>query len=335
MQKDPDYSKKVEQQLRQYATVEVLHTLPAIRDYWFGKFIIPRVREVFYRGESRRGNFYANLFEAVLRETTGGNTRLLSLGPGDCKHEVTIVKELKERGIDNFKLECLELSETLLERGRRMAEENGVAKLMIFSQADLNKWSPGHNYAGVMAHQALHHFVALEQIFFNVLSCIGTAGIFITCDVIGRNGHLLWPETLNLTESLWSALAIEKKFHHQFKKTCKTFPNHDCSTEGFEGVRAQDILPLLFQTFTFECFLGYGGLTDSFVGRSFGPNYSPEVPEDRTFIDAIQLMNDTLCDVGYLKATRMMAILRHPDYQGRARFYRHWSPEFCRRVVTV
>lgn len=335
MKTDSDYSKKIDQQLEQYASVELLHKLPAIRDYWFQKFIAPRVVQVLYRERAKQGNFYANFFEGILRDNANEQTRLLSLGAGDCKHEVGIVKELKARGLGGFRLECLELSETLLEMGKRMAENEGISDLMTFSQVDLNYWSPCGDYKGVMAHHALHHFVELERIFSGIIQCIGTTGSFVTCDVIGRNGHLLWPEVLGLMESLWSSLPVEKKFNHQFKKKCEKFPNHDCSTEGFEGIRAQDILPLLVNNLCFEYFLGYGGLTDAFVGRGFGDNYTPESVEDRKFIDAIQLMNDTLCDAGYLKPTRMMAVLRHPGYRGQTRFFRHWSPEFCQRLMPV
>lgn len=332
MKTGSDYAKRIDQQLKQYANVDSLHRLPAIHEYWFAKFIRPRVQQLFYAERSRHGNFYANFFEDILRHTTSGDARFLSLGAGDCKHEITIVKELKSRGLDGFKLECLELSETLLQMGRRMAEENGVSELMVLSQVDLNEWSPGREYAGVLAHHALHHFVNLDRIFSNVIQCIGTTGIFATCDVIGRNGHLLWPETLSLIESIWSSLPIEKQFHHQLKKTYEAFPNHDCSAKGFEGIRAQDILPLLVKNFHFEYFLGYGGLTDPFVGRGFGDNWRPESVEDRMFIDLVQLMNDTLCDIGYLKPTRMMGVLRHPSCCGERRFFRHWTPEFCVRV---
>jgi len=331
---DPDYSKRVAQQLKQYATVEELHRLPAIRDYWFHKFIIPRVRDVFYHGEARQGNFYANFFEGILRNKQEGLVKLLSLGPGDCKHEIIIAKELKARGFSNFQLECLELSTSLLHSGMHMAEEAGVSGLMVFSQGDVNEWSPRQDYDAVMAHHALHHFVELEAIFSKIIQCIGTHGIFLTCDVIGRNGHQLWPEALEIVESLWQTLPLEKRFHNRLKKRCDKFLNHDCSTEGFEGVRAQDILPLLVEKFSFEYFLGYGGLTDPFVGRAFGENFKPDSADDRTLIDGVQLMNDTLCDVGHIKPTRMMGILRHPDDASKTRIFRHWSPSFCRRLVS-
>jgi len=333
LKRDAAYNKKVNEQLEQYASVETLHTLPAIRDYWFEKFIIPRVRQVFYHEKPARGNFYVNFFEDILRKSETGQAMLLSLGAGDCKHEVAIVKELKARGLSGFRLECLELSNNLLQMGAEMAQEAGVSDLMVFSQADLNDWNPRRNYDGVMAHHALHHFVELEKIFSGIMQCIGTKGIFITCDVIGRNGHLLWPETLGIVESLWSTLGSEKKSHCRSKKYCEKFPNHDCSTKGFEGVRAQDILPLLIDHFSFEYFLGYGGLTDPFVGRVFGCNYKTDSAEDRAFIDAVQLVNDALCDVGYLKPTRMIAILRNRGWQGQPRYFRTWSPEFCRRLV--
>jgi len=32
----------------------------------------------------------------------------------------------------------------------------------------------------------------------------------------------------------------------------------DCSKQGFEGIRAQDILPLLVKKFSFRSFLGFG-----------------------------------------------------------------------------
>ncbi len=334
MKTDADYKEKINEQLEQYASVELLHTLPAIRDYWFHKFVMPRVREVFYRGKRKQGNFYAHFFENILRTAPNGGACLLSLGTGDCKLEVGIVKELRERGLDQFQFECLELSESLLQMGRRMAENEDVSDLMVFSQTDMNEWTPRREYNGVIAHHALHHFVELEKIFSGVIQCLGDTGIFMTCDVIGRNGHLLWPEVLSIIESLWRSLPEEKTFNHQFKKKYKEFPNHDCSTAGFEGIRAQDILPLLVDNFCFEYFLGYGGLTDPFVGRGFGDNYTPSSSDDREFIGAIQLMNDTLCDVGYLKPTRLMAVLRPPGLCEQARFFRHWSPEFCRHPVS-
>ena len=334
MKTESNYEEKINEQLEQYASVELLHQLPAIRDYWFEKFIGPRVFHVFYGDKPRRGYVYANSFEDILRGSSNERASFLSLGSGDCKLEVGIAHELRARGLDQFQFECLELSDALLQKAREEAEKKGVSDLMLFTRTDLNGWSPNRAYDAVMVHQALHHFVELEKIFAGILQCIGTTGIFITCDVIGRNGHLLWPEALGIIESLWKNLSTKKKFHHQFKKNYATFPNFDCSTKGFEGVRAQDILPLLVKNFSFEYFLGYGGLTDPFVGRGFGDNFKPDSAEDREFIDAVQLMNDTLCDVGYLKPTRMMAICRHPSYQGSTHFFRHWSPEFCQRLVS-
>ena len=66
-----------------------------------------------------------------------------------------------------------------------------------------------------------------------------------------------------------------------------TFINHDCSTVGFEGIRAQDILPLLLDRFQFHRFAAWGGLLDIFVDRAFGHNLSSEKPFDREFIDTM------------------------------------------------
>ena len=48
---------------------------------------------------------------------------------------------------------------------------------------------------------------------------------------------------------------------------------------SFEGIRAQDILPLLVERFTFDEFIGFGNVIDPFVDRSFGPNFDIASPK--------------------------------------------------------
>ena len=54
-----------------------------------------------------------------------------------------------------------------------MADAEGMADHMIFTEADFNKWEPKTNYAGVMANHSLHHVVNLEGLFDNIKKALG------------------------------------------------------------------------------------------------------------------------------------------------------------------
>src|SRR5438046_10396474 len=91
--------------------------------------------------------------------------------------------------------------------------------------------------------------------------------------MIGRNGHMRWPEALWIVREIWDRLPRKYKYSHQMRRYDDYFENWDCSTEGFEGIRSQDILPLLIELFSFEVFYCFGNLIDVFVDRSFGSKY--------------------------------------------------------------
>ena len=80
-----------------------------------------------------------------------------------------------------------------------------------------------------------------------------------------------WPEALGIVEAISANAPDRYKYNHQLKRYEERLDNWDCSEEGFEGVRAQDILPLLVKRFAFRKFLAFGNLTDLFIDRSFGP----------------------------------------------------------------
>ena len=64
-----------------------------------------------------------------------------------------------------------------------------------------------------------------------------------------------------LSEKVMSSEIIVKVIEEQYE-------NWDCSEEGFEGIRAQDILKLLNKNFYFKKFLAYGNLIDIFIDRN-------------------------------------------------------------------
>jgi hypothetical protein len=152
--------------------------------------------------------------------------------------------------------------------------------------------------------------------------------------MIGRNGHQRWPEALAMVQEFWKKLPPSYRYHHALKCYDEFFEDRDCSTEGFEGIRAEDILPLLLDRFQFEVFVGFANVIDPFVDRGYGPNFDAERAWDRNFIDEVERRDEQELEAGRLTPTHMMGVagngLRNPmPREGRQ------SPRFCVRTPEV
>lgn len=323
------YAKQLQAQIEQYREVANIHDLPDIFHYWSNKHLRLRLNEVM--GADSVTDFYALPLRRALQAVRGAR-RLLSVGAGDCSVEIEVAKRLVALGERDFELVCLELSPHLIERAEAAMRREGLERIVKPRRTDINEWRPAEAYAGVMANHSLHHFVELERIFAAIHEALDEHGVFVTNDMIGRNGHMRWPEVLEFVQSLWAFMPDRYKFNRQLDRFEPEFVNWDCSTEGFEGIRAQDILPLLNRTFGFESFLAFGGLVDVFVDRSFGHNFDPDSAQDRAFVDFLQLLNDRLIDASVVKPTTMFAVMckrTHPA----PRVWRTWTPSGCERPV--
>ena len=324
-----DYEKRVHEQIAQYADPEGLIQLGPIYHYWIDKHIRPRIPLVF--DVSNVLLIYANFACDAMRRP-GASRGILSLGAGDCLHEINMIKKLREMGEADFVVEAIELSPLRFERARANAAKEGVEKYLILKEGDLNTWVSDRKYSAVIAKDTLHHIVELEHLFDSVHNSLEEDGVFLTTDMIGRNGHMRWPEALDLIQGVWKLMPDHYKTNHQLKRVEKEYDNWDCSKSGFEGIRAQDILPLLVQKFTFTNFLGFGNLPDIFIERGFGHNLSVDDPHDTGFIDFLEQLNSLLIDLGYLKPTMIYGAMgRRKHSPPLPRCYRHWTPEFCVR----
>ena len=249
--------------------------------------------------------FYANhFFESGIQ---CGNFTFASIGSGDGAVEADVAKKLEEKGATKYAFHLYELSPFQNAKASQRIERLGLKGEFFFHEANANEWSPDCKFSGIMAHHSLHHIQNLEHLFDQVYTSLNDNGSFVTCDMIGRNGHQRWPEAYAIINAFWHFLPEEKKVHSVFGWQSFDFRDHDCSSQDFEGIRAQDILPLLTEKFWFSSFFAWGGLTDIFTGRSYGPNFSPECPEDCLFIDLVDELNEILLDLGAIKPTVICA----------------------------
>ena len=303
-----------------------VHELPPIAHYWGDKYIRPMV-EVF--GFKSAEELFAK-YLALAARRAGGSPVFLSLGAGNCDAEIRTSQLLRDAGLTDFVIECLELNPRMIERGREMATQSGIQEHLSFVEADFNHWRPSKEYAAIIANQVLHHMVELEHLFAEIKRVLHPAGFLVTGDMIGRNGHQRWPEALNHVQKFWRELPVEYRWNRMLKRYEDEFINHDCSVEGFEGIRAQDVLPLLLRYFDFHLFVPFANITDVFVDRSFGHNFDAKAAWDRAFIDRVHAFDEQAIQCGSLTPTHMYAALT-PGPATEHLFSRGLTPERCVR----
>jgi SAM-dependent methyltransferase len=295
-----DYERRFASELQTFEHQEEVHDLPQIYHYWSNRWLRPMLQAF--------GAEHPEDFIAMHVFRTGGS-RFVSLGCGNCDAEIRIAQSLRERGLRDFTLECVDINEAMLERGRVAARAAGLEGCVIPVVGDFNRWQPDGPYDAVIANQSLHHVMELEHLFDAVERALGEHGKFVISDMIGRNGHQRWPEAAALVREYWQELPQSYRRNVQLQRHEENFLDWDCSVEGFEGIRAQDILPLLSERFGFEVFLAFGNIIDPFIDRGFGRHFDATAPWDRDFVDRVHLRDEAEIQAGRITPTHMLAVL--------------------------
>lgn len=321
-----DYARRLAAERAIFDPQVNVHDLPQIYHYWSNTYLRPMFEA---HGFSYPEDFFAHWI-AIARERAGRPIRVVSIGCGNADSEVRVAQLLRERGVGDVTIECLDLNPVMLDRGRDLARNASLEDRFEFVVADFNRWQPTRAYDVVMANQSLHHVLNLEGLFDAIAAALGDDGLFLTSDIIGRNGHQRWPEALAIVHEFWRELPRERRYNLQLRRHEELFLNWDCSVEGFEGIRAQDILPLLVARFGFELFLPYANVIDPFIDRSFGHHFDADSAADRALIDRIHARDEAEMLAGRIKPTHVLAVMRND--RGVATAHRApLTPAFCVR----
>lgn len=305
------YEQRVQEQIDQYLE-QPIHGLPDIFHHWSHHHILPGLQSVF--GASSISDFYVGAVEEAWTRNPDSTCRILSIGCGDGDVELELIEALIAKGSHNFRLEGVDVSPVLIERFSEKIEQRNFTAFASARIEDINVSRDHAQYNVIMANHCLHHFVELEQTFSFIFNSLADGGIFVTSDMIGRNGHMRWPECEAVLQAMWPMLNDSQKFHHQLMRLDdEKFQDHDCSGEGFEGIRAQDILHLCLDTFKPYRFFGYGGFIDLLVDRGYGPGYDANAPFDQALISFLAKLNDMMLDSGMIKPTMMAAYFTKED----------------------
>lgn len=307
-----DYRNRVEQESQRFAKEVDVNDLPPIFHYWSNTYLRPMLEDF---GFSDPDQFFAKAISET--PASAGDRRILSIGAGNCDTEVRVAQILASEGLRDWKITCLDLVPEMLERGRKLAEGSSLTDHFDFVVADFNVWTPETKFDVVMANQCLHHVVELEALFENIFRMLAERGRFAISDMIGRNGHQRWPEARQILEEFWAELPTKYRYNHQLRRQEDSFQDWDCSVEGFEGIRSQDILPLLCENFNFELFIPFGNVIDPFIDRGFGWNFDANAEWDRRFIDRVHEADAAAIALGKITPTHLICICSKSQDQDR------------------
>jgi len=304
-----------------FSRCQVVHDLPPIFHYWSNRYLRPKLEAL---GVSDPDDFFLQHLQRAY-DAGAGERRFASVGAGSCELEIRLAEKLVASGRDHFVIEGLDVNRSMIARGTAQVQAAGITKHVRPQLCDVNAWKPANPCDAVIANHSLHHLVALEPLFDHIARALPAHGRFIVSDMIGRNGHMRWPEALAIVNEYWAELPPSYRYDRQRFLQLDAFENWDCAQDGFEGIRAQDILPLLVDRFSFEAFLAFANVIDPFVERSFGPNFSVDREWDREFIDRVHVRDEQELSAGRIKPTHMFAVMCN-DPSSADRFLGGLSP---------
>lgn len=281
-------------------------TLPPIFHYWSRRYLAPKLASL---GLESPEQLY---FRESLRHASahGGRVSILSLGSGAAHMEVALLARLLATGID-ARIECIDFNPGLKSIADAEACRHGVQDALSFRVADCNALVARGTYDIVIVNQFFHHVENLEGFCGAIRAQLAPGGRLLTCDVIGRNGHALWPSVDRHVQRAWRTLEESRRFDRNFNACRHSYASIDHAAYSNEGIRAQDIVACLLRHFEFELFVSYGARIMPFVERRVGFNFDPALESDRIFIDRVADADETAIAAGEYPASNMVAVLGH------------------------
>lgn len=281
-------------------------TLPPIFIYWATKFIKPKFEKL--GASSPEDLYFTEIVRSFAVPARSNGLQLASFGCGACELEARLSRRLLDAGIDS-RIDCIDINSGLLEIGKSNAANCGVEGRLNFIVADCSSYVSESGYDAIIVNQFFHHVDALEQFCEVLEKSLLEDGLLLSSDVVGRNGHVLWPSVAEDVQIFWRELAEDKKIDRADGRIKSQYESVDHSAYSNEGVRAQDVVESLLKRFDFDLFLTFGAVVMPFVERRFGFNFSAD-SGDTEFIDRVAIFDEERSVVGAFPGSNMFAVLR-------------------------
>ena len=295
-------------------------TLPPIFHYWAHRHVLPLAESV---GITSAEQMY--LVEARKIAKAKGQVSIASIGSGAGWLELSILGELRKEGL-NARMHCVDFNADLMRKAAHEAQEKGLADSFSASTFDCNKPFVLDRIDIIIVNQFFHHVEDLRTFAISLRNSLAPDGLLLTSDIVGRNGHSLWPSVDAVVQDFWKRLPQNKRLDRYYSAPRDRYVSVNHAAYSNEGVCAQDVVTSLLAEFDFDLFLTFGSAIIPFVERRIGFNFDPESPEDAAFIDGLAAIDRSRIESGDYPASNMIAILRHKG-KAETRVFLPVSPE--------
>jgi len=188
--------------------------------------------------------FVGRLQDRIKHLEKGSKLRVLSLCSGTADKETKLLRGVRDA--EQVSLTLIELNDSLVRMARSqlepLCEVHAVA--MDANALDLG----GERYDIVLCAAGLHHLVELERVLDQVSRGLVAEGEFWSIgEYVGRSGARLWPEAYAIANPFFRRLPEQYRVNRSWPngRVDTDLPNLDCSVGTFEGIRSEEIEPLL------------------------------------------------------------------------------------------
>ena len=140
----------------------------------------------------------------------------------------------------------MDLNESLLQSAAANFPDGITPELVA---GDLNRIRDfGARFDVILCVSGLHHIVELESVLAFIDGALAEDGEFWSIgEAIGRNGNRLWGRDLAAANACFAALPARLRHNHHSGRIDASLPDDDYGSGTFEGIRSQDIMPLLLE----------------------------------------------------------------------------------------
>jgi SAM-dependent methyltransferase len=294
--RDYDYERLIEEEKEHYSAIDVTddlkeggsHASGCWRYYWE------------HVGEIIAESYLVDFAEIVNREFVGTTypLNILSLGSGFCGHELGLTQNLTVPHL----IECTDINEAIFEQAKKVAQEEDLA--LEFREEDLNfiELAPGR-YDVIFAHAVIHHVINLERLFEQLRAGLSDRGIFHMVDVVGQNRRLIWDENEDFANALLDLVPQEL-----IGTTRLDIP---FDADGMEGIRQDDIVPLLRETFEPVHEQRHGAFMRFIcTNAELGPRLDPSRPDAKAWLDLLIKADDVAVMTGLLRPLEIWGVYK-------------------------
>lgn len=213
------------------------------------------------------------------RSEAGGIIKVLSVCSGAARIEASLAAHVGT----NVEWSLLDINVDLLDLASKQFAPSVKLDLI---EANANSLTcSGEKWDIILCVSALHHIVELERFMKFCHGSLNKDGEFWNIgEYVGRNGNRLWPGAREEANKLFHHLPEQYRVNHHTHQIDFEVPDNDYSVGCFEGIRSEDIEPILdrwflpFDVYRRNCFLW------RLFNQAYSDNYDLQNPEDRIWI---------------------------------------------------